>query len=55
MTRLHRIERDIAQHRRLYLEATWAGHQGEADWHETKIDQLLNEWSTVNRGTTIPR
>ena len=41
-TRPGRVEAAIAQHRDLYLRATWAGHDGEALWHEAAVDELLN-------------
>lgn len=46
---LARIETEIGSHRALYLRATWAGHQGEAEHHETEVDRLLAEWDQVHR------
>ena len=41
------IDREIAEHRRLYLAAIWAGHDGEALDHEQHVDELLDElWRT---------
>lgn len=48
--RLDEIEQQIASNRVRYLQAVWAGHQGEADWYETRVDQLLGEWDDVRRG-----
>lgn len=49
--RLAKIEADITRHRLAYLRATWAGHQGEADWYETLVDEGLRRWDAVNRET----
>lgn len=48
--RLDELEQDIAAHRVLYLRATWAGHDGEAEAHETEVDRLLGEWDDVRCG-----
>jgi len=52
--RLARIEHEISKHRSLYLRATWAGHQGEAEWHETEVDKLLRLWSEVRSQGKTP-
>lgn len=44
------LEQDIAAHRVLYLRAMWAGHEGEAEAHETEVDRLLGEWDDVRCG-----
>lgn len=49
-TRLARVETAISKHRSLYLRATWAGHLGEADYHETEVDRLILFWSHVRDG-----
>ena len=54
-SKLDTIEQAIAHHRVLYLQATWAGHQGEADWHETEVDRLLGEWDDVRSGRKAKR
>lgn len=40
------------QHRALYLACIDAGHDGEADFHETCIDALLADWATENTRAT---
>jgi len=47
---LDTIEQEIASLRIRYLHATWAGHEGEAEWLEATIDQDLDEWETVRSG-----
>lgn len=44
-----RIETEISRHRQLYLRAVWAGHSGEAEWHETEVDRLIGEWDAARR------
>lgn len=48
--RLEHIEGLITTHRRLYMAETWAGHDGAADWHRNRTDDLLELWQRVNRG-----
>jgi hypothetical protein len=52
--RLDQLEQDIAANRAHYLRATWAGHQGEAEWYETEVDRLLGQWDDVRCGRNIP-
>lgn len=39
--------------RTAYLRAVWAGHLGEADFYETRVDQLLSLWDHVRRGVPL--
>jgi hypothetical protein len=32
------------------LAATWAGHSGEAQFHETRVDDLLATWAQLHHG-----
>lgn len=48
--RLAKLDGEIAQDRRLYLEATWAGHDGEAQYYEVEVDRLLDLRSVLAAG-----
>jgi hypothetical protein len=48
--RLDRIDQRIAHDRTLYLRATWAGHEGEAETYEIEVDRLLDLRAVVERG-----
>ena len=43
MTRNQRIQKSIAEHRRLYNICVDACHDGEAEWHESVIDALVSQ------------
>jgi len=47
---LARIDAKIAADRSLYLRATWAGHEGEAETYELEVDRLLDLRNIVERG-----
>lgn len=49
-SRLARVEHEISKHRSLYLRATWAGHDGEAEHHERETDRLLELHQRVRNG-----
>lgn len=51
MTKLQRIDRDIAAHRAAFLTAYFAGRLDEADWHQAKINELLEERFETQRGS----
>jgi len=47
--RLALIETEINTQRAHYREALEAGHDGECEWYETVIDDLLAEWAAMSR------
>jgi hypothetical protein len=52
---LDETEQEISRHRAKYLQATWAGHSGEAEWHETCVDDLLARWDAIRSGRSVPK
>lgn len=46
---LDEIDALVAEHRRLYLAAEWAGHSGEAEAHEMEVDRLLGDRWAIQR------
>lgn len=52
-TRLARIEDLIGRHRKAYLQATWDGRQGDAEFHDTRISDLLGLWQHIVRGVPL--
>ena len=49
--RLAGVEAAIAEHRSLYLRAVDAGHDGEAQHHEDRVDTLLDTWRRLRDNT----
>jgi hypothetical protein len=50
---LRSVEDEISAHRALYLRATWAGHDGEAQHHEAEVDRLIDFWQHVRDGKPL--